>query len=717
MSNYYVKISDRLEKGRQEYNKAATHFINLPDSSIPNIDGLIRARKPAPSSYPILEIQDGGNWYYLATARTKELITVDEIESNLITNSGLIITDELETRTIDNSEVITTQDLYVENLFVSGTINQVEEVQLFIEDQKIVLNSALTGDKSNSSEGDGYLKVNRGDNTDSYLRWDEINDLWKYHDGDKEYSIIGVFNDELNIDASKIEFKDNKYFRIHDGKIFYSPDGTIEKEVIGSKDGELLIYADTITFDNENELVSTEEKIFYKDNELIQDQNGQIIFEDASLNPGIRIEDEEIDNPNNRVYINYDKIEGKWHCTDLTREFYIGPPVIKFFGYEPYTYIVPNDGITEITVPLIVTEKITGELTYTIFLNGLYVSESVDFTFNENIITFNYELEENDIVKIYAGPISYFVDLGQNWLVFNEGVTGNPENDPSINAGLYVKRGDLLPAKLFWNEITDRFEVDNGVGFSVPITRTNIMQRSKTYEIGTNSFDLDISDIVSGPELQYINDLDIVVFRNGMLSNEDVDYTINNEEVELNFSDELLEGDIIKVFVGKLLLGSYSHRNVQKQYITIESDGVTEVVINRPFKNGEDEIRVYVNGLMNFFGRDYNEVGNTLVFNYELNTDDFICIFFVNSIEGIKYDKRLLEFDVEDLAEGTSERNAGIIVNRGTNDPIIIWNEEELTFQFSNDGTIFYNLGSDEGSAAAEAGGLIFAYQNFGGAL
>jgi len=72
------------------------------------------------------------------------------------------------------------------NLDVTGNINSETVVDLFVEDRNITLQYGATGTPSANSQ----LFVDRGSSSNTYIKWDETGDSWKFsNDGSTEYKI------------------------------------------------------------------------------------------------------------------------------------------------------------------------------------------------------------------------------------------------------------------------------------------------------------------------------------------------------------------------------------------------------------------------------------------------------------------------------------------------------------------------------------------------
>ena len=85
------------------------------------------------------------------------------------------------------------------NLDVQGSINSISTTEVNIVDNKVVLNTNVTG----SPSADAGLKVNRGTSADVELLWNETADQWTLtNDGTNYHEITRKYNTTLNTSAT-----------------------------------------------------------------------------------------------------------------------------------------------------------------------------------------------------------------------------------------------------------------------------------------------------------------------------------------------------------------------------------------------------------------------------------------------------------------------------------------------------------------------------------
>ena len=78
------------------------------------------------------------------------------------------------------------------NLDVTGNINSETVVDLFVEDRNITMQYGATGTPSANSQ----IFIDRGDESNTYIKWDESSDAWKFsNDGSTEYLIPSSTSD------------------------------------------------------------------------------------------------------------------------------------------------------------------------------------------------------------------------------------------------------------------------------------------------------------------------------------------------------------------------------------------------------------------------------------------------------------------------------------------------------------------------------------------
>ena len=78
------------------------------------------------------------------------------------------------------------------NLDVTGNINSETVVDLFVEDRNITMQYGAVGTPSANSQ----IFIDRGDEANSYVKWDESTDKWKFsNDGSTEYAIPSSTSD------------------------------------------------------------------------------------------------------------------------------------------------------------------------------------------------------------------------------------------------------------------------------------------------------------------------------------------------------------------------------------------------------------------------------------------------------------------------------------------------------------------------------------------
>ena len=147
-----------------------------------------------------------GNVYITASLDTPEIVMNKTSNKGNILNARLIAGDELTLTTtasvtgnITGGNLSTGGTLTVGNgasitgnLNVTGNINSETVTDLFVEDRNITLQFGQTGTPSANSQ----LFVDRGSSSNTYVKWDETGDAWKFsNDGSTEYKIAASTSD------------------------------------------------------------------------------------------------------------------------------------------------------------------------------------------------------------------------------------------------------------------------------------------------------------------------------------------------------------------------------------------------------------------------------------------------------------------------------------------------------------------------------------------
>ena len=114
--------------------------------------------------------------------------------TSVIKGDGRIdVSGNIEGAVIKGSSIAITGDSSITgNLNVTGNINSETVTDLFVEDRNITLQFGQTGTPSANSQ----IFVDRGSSSNSYIKWDEGGDAWKFsNDGSTEYAIPASTSD------------------------------------------------------------------------------------------------------------------------------------------------------------------------------------------------------------------------------------------------------------------------------------------------------------------------------------------------------------------------------------------------------------------------------------------------------------------------------------------------------------------------------------------
>lgn len=92
------------------------------------------------------------------------------------------------------------------NLDVQGSINSISTTEINIVDNKVVLNSNVTGTPTT----DAGIKVERGDSADVEILWDESSDQWKLtNDGTNYHEVTRKYKETLSTSATSYSVSHN----------------------------------------------------------------------------------------------------------------------------------------------------------------------------------------------------------------------------------------------------------------------------------------------------------------------------------------------------------------------------------------------------------------------------------------------------------------------------------------------------------------------------
>lgn len=146
----------------------------------------------------------------LTAQSLKSNTTVEVSTVKLKDNSG-----ELQVRNAADNNYA---DLRVKNLVVEGTTTTIESTTVTIADNVIVLNKNVTGAPSTNAG----IEVERGDETNASILWDETADLWK----------VGIAGSEVAISLAGHTHDDHYFTETELG----SATGTTGSDLIGDDD-------------------------------------------------------------------------------------------------------------------------------------------------------------------------------------------------------------------------------------------------------------------------------------------------------------------------------------------------------------------------------------------------------------------------------------------------------------------------------------------------
>jgi len=134
------------------------------------------------------------NLYYTnARANAAFVDSLDNITTAISSNANITTTANIQGAVIKGTSIAISGDSSITgNLNVTGNINSETVTDLFVEDRNITLQFGATGTPSANSQ----IFVDRGSESNSYIKWDENGDAWKFsNDGSTEYKIPASTSD------------------------------------------------------------------------------------------------------------------------------------------------------------------------------------------------------------------------------------------------------------------------------------------------------------------------------------------------------------------------------------------------------------------------------------------------------------------------------------------------------------------------------------------
>ena len=129
------------------------------------------------TSGQVLKTDGAGNLDFV----TVSFDDVDVSEANLRAR----LADLTENVTIGDAEDVTVT--ITGNLIVSGTTTTLNTTELLVEDNIITLNSGATG----VPVANAGIEIERGDSTNTAIRWNETSNVWEFTNDGTSYNVIG----------------------------------------------------------------------------------------------------------------------------------------------------------------------------------------------------------------------------------------------------------------------------------------------------------------------------------------------------------------------------------------------------------------------------------------------------------------------------------------------------------------------------------------------
>ena len=124
--------------------------------------------------------------------------TADAVDYADVTGRPNQSLDTTSTVTFDNATITT-------NLTVQGTTTTVNTATLSVSDNKVILNSDVTGTPSLNAS----FEVERGSSTNTAIRWNESTDQWEQTRDGSSYTVLPVSTSELS-EGSNLYYTDSR---------------------------------------------------------------------------------------------------------------------------------------------------------------------------------------------------------------------------------------------------------------------------------------------------------------------------------------------------------------------------------------------------------------------------------------------------------------------------------------------------------------------------
>lgn len=178
-------------------NSGRTYIQDITLDSFGHITGITSATETVTNSTYTVSVGAGGT-------NSSTIVLTDNLGANdFVTISGkdneIKVTESGDTITIELPDDVTiTNDLVVGgNLTVNGTVTTVNTEQILLADNIITLNNNATG---TATENAG-IEVERGDDPNRSLRWNETTDKWEIQAADGVFYPISYINGDSPIES------------------------------------------------------------------------------------------------------------------------------------------------------------------------------------------------------------------------------------------------------------------------------------------------------------------------------------------------------------------------------------------------------------------------------------------------------------------------------------------------------------------------------------
>ena len=406
-------------------------------------------------------------------------------------NNGPILKNSAGVLQVRNPTDSDFGNLEVGDLTVRGTIVTHQTETIVFEDNILLLNSTQTGVPTE----DAGFQVERGDETNASIVWDESEGKWTVGLAGSEKPVHTELDNIMpGIDAThNIGASNERYATIYG----YAMDAAVVRaDVVQVEDGPMLkntggvmqvrnssdsdfgdLEVENLTVRGTTTTVESE-TVTFADNVLTLNSN---VTGTPSENAGVEVERGTLNN----VSVMWDEVNDKWTVNnDGTNHYeifnageniipaanetlFLGDPTHRFNIFHSKNIFGDEGQLERLTL--------TDDVGYVRLKVGA----------DDQLLIRNSG--DNGAGDLLAGNIAatYFTtgNFSNNTVVLNADYTGS---SPSATCGFYVERGTLGSAGLVWDESQNRWFVNGGLMWAA--NYSNRPHTDNAYDLGTSSY-------------------------------------------------------------------------------------------------------------------------------------------------------------------------------------------------------------------------------------